>query len=88
MPQTARTTGRLRPRGSSERAPLARAIGRHIRALRVAAGMTQAQLAQPTYTPGLLANIETGRSLPSLDALEYLARRLHRSPRALIPPRA
>ena len=47
--------------------------------------MTQAELARPRYTPGLLANIETGRSMPSLEALEYLGDRLGCGPRELIP---
>jgi transcriptional regulator with XRE-family HTH domain len=61
------------------------AIGARIRRLRLAAGLTQAELARPRYTPGLLANIETGRSLPSLEALAYLGHRLDCGPRALLP---
>ena len=88
--RSTRTRGkgnRRRGAPASRRAvdPLALKIGRHIAKIRIDAGMTQAELVGDRYSTGLLANIETGRSLPSIDALAYLALRLSRSARSLIP---
>lgn len=50
------------------------AVGRHIKQLRTARGMTQEALAQKLYvTRQTVSAWETGRSQPDLDALEQIA---------------
>ena len=61
-----------KPNGHDE---LAQVIGRRVRARRLAAGLTQAQLGEP-LTKGFVSAVETGRTLPSLRALLLFADRL------------
>ena len=56
--------------------PLARRIGSRIRALRLGAGLTQLQLAQPRYTKAYVSALENGLVKPSMAALHFLAGRL------------
>ena len=51
-------------------------IGRRLRRLRVAQGLTQKQLAEPNYTHAYVSTIEAGRRRPSRAALEHFAAKL------------
>jgi tetratricopeptide (TPR) repeat protein len=51
-------------------------VGRRVQRLRVERGLTQRQLAEPTYTPAYVSTLEAGRVRPSDEALKYLAERL------------
>ncbi|WP_037675046.1 helix-turn-helix transcriptional regulator [Streptomyces griseus] len=51
-------------------------IGRRVQRLRVERGLTQRQLAEPTYTPAYVSTLEAGRVRPSDAALKHLAGRL------------
>lgn len=51
-------------------------IGRRVRARRLAAGLTQAELGEP-YTRSFVSAIEHGRCAPSLKVLWLFAARLH-----------
>lgn len=55
-------------------------IGAQIRALRVAAGLTQSQLCGAYITRNMLSRIENGAVHPSVDTLIYIANRLKVSP--------
>ncbi|SMF62087.1 tetratricopeptide repeat protein [Streptomyces sp. Amel2xC10] len=51
-------------------------IGRRVQQLRVGRGLTQRQLAEPTYTPAYISTLEAGRVRPSDEALKHIAERL------------
>jgi tetratricopeptide (TPR) repeat protein len=51
-------------------------IGRYIRKMRQARGLTQEALASPEFTKGYVSALERGAVRPSLKALEVFARRL------------
>ena len=51
-------------------------IGPRMRKLRLARGLTQRELAEPSYTHAYVSTIEAGRRTPSRDALEYFASKL------------
>jgi len=51
-------------------------IGKRIRELRLARGMTQRELGSPRYTHAYVSTIESGRRNPSPKALEFFADRL------------
>jgi predicted RNA-binding Zn ribbon-like protein len=51
-------------------------VGRRVQRLRVERGLTQRQLAEPTYTPAYVSTLEAGRVRPSDEALKHLAERL------------
>ncbi|MEU2288894.1 helix-turn-helix transcriptional regulator [Streptomyces sp. NPDC013178] len=51
-------------------------IGRRVQRLRIERGLTQRQLAEPTYTPAYVSTLEAGRVRPSDDALKHIAARL------------
>src|SRR3954470_23485593 len=59
--------------------PLAQAIGGRLRQARVAAGLTQQQLAGDRYTKAYISAPENGIAKPSMAALNYLAPRLGKS---------
>lgn len=61
-------------------------FGSHVRALRIRAGLRQADLAGEALSASAIARIEGGYSGVSLHALEFLADKLGCSPRDLIPP--
>ncbi|AZM92521.1 MULTISPECIES: tetratricopeptide repeat protein [Streptomyces] len=51
-------------------------IGRRVQRLRTERGLTQRQLAQPSYTPAYVSTLESGKVRPSETALRFLAGRL------------
>ncbi len=55
---------------------IAAAIGARVRRARLAAGLTQQQLAAPRYTKAYISALENGKSKPSMAALTFLAERL------------
>ncbi len=59
-------------------------IGSKIKALRKKRGMTQAALSSGIVTRGMLSQIESGKSMPSMNSLRMLAERLDVSPSFLI----
>jgi Helix-turn-helix. len=65
---------RTRPRVDDS--PLARQIGARLRRTRLAAGLTQQQLAEGRYTKAYVSALENGLSRPSMAALNYLSDRL------------
>jgi transcriptional regulator with XRE-family HTH domain len=65
---------RTRPRVDDS--PLARQIGERLRRARLAAGLTQQQLAEGRYTKAYVSALENGLSRPSMAALNYLSDRL------------
>lgn len=56
--------------------PLANRIGGRIRTARLAAGLTQQQLAQGRYTKAYISSLEQGHAKPSMAALDFIADRL------------
>jgi transcriptional regulator with XRE-family HTH domain len=65
---------------------LARSIGGRIRKARLAAGMTQAELAHGRYTSAYVSALERGLAKPSMAALQYVGDRLGQPPRAFLEP--
>jgi transcriptional regulator with XRE-family HTH domain len=65
---------RTRPRVDDS--PLARQIGERLRAARLAAGLTQQQLAEGRYTKAYVSALENGLSRPSMAALNHFSGRL------------
>ncbi len=70
-----------RQRGAGERGEAAgrgpaAAIGERVRALRVAAGLTQSDLAGGRFSKEYLSQIERGKTRPTAETLEWLAARL------------
>lgn len=55
---------------------LAFRIGTRIRAARLAAGLTQQQLAEGRYTKAYISALEQGHARPSMAALDFIAERL------------
>ena len=55
---------------------LALRIGTRIRAARLAAGLTQQQLAEGRYTKAYISALEQGHAKPSMAALDFIASRL------------
>ncbi|MDI9883675.1 helix-turn-helix transcriptional regulator [Streptomyces sp. HNM0645] len=51
-------------------------IGRRVQRLRARLGLTQRQLAEPSYTPAYISTLEAGKVRPSEAALRFLADRL------------
>ncbi|MCX4514404.1 helix-turn-helix transcriptional regulator [Streptomyces sp. NBC_01619] len=51
-------------------------IGRRVQQLRAHLGLTQRQLAEPSYTPAYISTLEAGKVRPSEAALRFLADRL------------
>ena len=60
------------------------AIGRRVRAMRLAAGWTQAELGRP-FSKGYISQIESGRVAPSLALISVIAARLDTSIQQLAP---
>ena len=65
---------RTRPRVDDS--PLAHTIGERLRKARLAAGLTQQQLAEGRYTKAYVSALENGLSRPSMAALNYFSGRL------------
>lgn len=55
------------------RSPMVADVGARIRSLRLAKGMTQAQLADSSYTKAYISMLESGRTRASMKALEHIA---------------
>jgi tetratricopeptide (TPR) repeat protein len=81
---------RTRRRVVVDDSPLAHAIGQRLRQARLAAGLTQQQLAGDRYTKAYISALENGIAKPSMAALNYLAPRLGRTASEIIsdPSRA
>ena len=62
-------------------------LGRRMRRLRLARGMTQKELADPNYSYAYVSTIEAGRRTPSREAVEHFASRLGVSPEELLTGR-
>lgn len=62
------------------------AIGAHIRALRLGAGLTETQLGADLYWRSAVSRIEAGTTTPSLRALYHFATVLGTTPRRVLPP--
>ncbi len=75
---------RTRRRVVVDDSPLAHAIGTRIRRARLAAGLTQQQLAGERYTKAYISALENGLAKPSMAALNFLAPRLGSTPSALL----
>src|ERR1044071_3816781 len=56
--------------------PIDPAIGQRMKQLRIARGLTQADLAAKDFSKGFISLVETGHTRISLRAAEVLARRL------------
>jgi transcriptional regulator with XRE-family HTH domain len=67
---------RQRRRVVVDQRELAKSIGGRIRAARLAAGLTQQELAGDRYTKAYISALELGHAKPSMAALDYLAPRL------------
>jgi tetratricopeptide (TPR) repeat protein len=63
-----------------QQAPGASEVGERLRSLRVAAGLTQSQLADGRFSKEYVSQIERGKTRPSPEALEWLASRLDVDP--------
>ena len=70
------TGTRTRRRVIVDQTELARQIGTRLRAARLAAGLTQQQLATPRYTKAYVSALENGLSRPSMAALTFFSGRL------------
>jgi transcriptional regulator with XRE-family HTH domain len=70
MPRVSATRPRV------DDSPLARKIGERLRKARLAAGLTQTQLAEPRYTKAYVSALENGLSRPSMAALTHFSGRL------------
>jgi tetratricopeptide (TPR) repeat protein len=79
---------RTRRRVVVDQRELAKAIGGRIRAARVAAHLTQQELAGDRYTKAYISALELGHAKPSMAALDYLAPRLGTTPDALLTDHA
>jgi tetratricopeptide (TPR) repeat protein len=84
MMEAMTTTTRTRRRVVVDQTALAKAIGTRIRAARLAAGLTQQELAGDRYTKAYISALELGHAKPSMAALNYLAPRLGTRPDRLI----
>jgi tetratricopeptide (TPR) repeat protein len=77
-------TTQTRRRVVVDQTELAKAIGTRIRAARLAAGLTQQELAGDRYTKAYISALELGHAKPSMAALDYLAPRLGTRPDRLL----
>ena len=69
-------TVKKRRRVVVDESALAEAIGARIKQARLAAGLTQAQLAGDRYTKAYVSALEHGLAKPSMAALTFLSERL------------
>jgi tetratricopeptide (TPR) repeat protein len=65
-----------RPSGEARSSVRAVHLGERLRALRVAAGLTQSELAGGRFSKEYLSQIERGKTRPTAETLEWLAARL------------
>ena len=73
---TRTTTTRTRRRVVVDDSDLARRIGGRLRRARLAAGLTQSELAAGRYTKAYVSALENGQSKPSMAALSFFSDRL------------
>src|SRR5512140_3775476 len=78
MPRVSKTHPRV------EDPNLALKIGARLRRARLAAGLTQQELAEGRYTKAYVSALENGLSRPSMAALQFFAQRLGMAPGQLI----
>lgn len=64
--------------------PLALRIGARLRAARIRAGLSQAQLAGDRYTSAYISALELGHAKPSMAALQFITERLRISVRSVL----
>jgi transcriptional regulator with XRE-family HTH domain len=67
-------------RPSGKHASLAKTLGDRLRQARIAAGLTQSQLAGSELSRSFISQIESGTALPSLQSLRIIAARLQLRP--------
>ncbi|HEU0244949.1 MAG TPA: helix-turn-helix transcriptional regulator [Candidatus Limnocylindrales bacterium] len=79
---------RSRRRVVVDQRELAKAIGQRIRTARIAAQLTQQELAGDRYTKAYISALELGHAKPSMAALDYLAPRLGTTPDRLLTDHA
>src|ERR687891_195674 len=60
--------------------PAALALGERLRQLRVAAGLTQGELAGDRFSKEYVSQIERGKTRPTAETVEWLAARLNVDP--------
>jgi tetratricopeptide (TPR) repeat protein len=80
MDASERVTTPTRRRVVADQRELAERIGGRLRTARLAAHMTQAQLAGDRYTKAYISALEKGSARPSMAALAYLSERLGLAP--------
>jgi transcriptional regulator with XRE-family HTH domain len=68
----------------SQRARRGSEVGDRLRSLRIAAGLTQSQLAGGRFSKEYVSQIERGKTRPSAETLEWLAARLDADPAYLL----
>src|SRR5918996_3279793 len=73
MEQLSRTT---RPQSRPSSAQAALRLGERLRQLRVAAGLTQGEVAGERFSKEYVSQIERGKTRPTAETVEWLARRL------------
>lgn len=87
---TSKTVQRSARQGKTRRVnvvdnrPLALRIGARLRAARVRAGLTQAQVAGERYTAAYISALERGHAKPSMAALQFMTERLNVSVRSVL----
>jgi tetratricopeptide (TPR) repeat protein len=67
-------------RTAAAAAPLGARLGDRLRLLRVAAGLTQTELAGDRFSKEYVSQIERGKTRPTADTVEWLAQRLNVDP--------
>src|SRR5437016_6330581 len=77
---------RQRRRRPPPRDDLANSIGTYLRQLRVARGLSQANLGAPYFTRAHVSAIELGKTLPPVNTLAHFARKLNLPLREVFPP--
>jgi transcriptional regulator with XRE-family HTH domain len=70
MPRVSRTRPRVDDR------PLGKEFGERLKRARLAAGLTQTQLAEPRYTKAFVSALENGLSRPSMASLRHFSAKL------------
>ena len=71
------------PEAAEQQARDASALGERVRRLRVAAGLSQTELAGGRFSKEYVSQIERGKTRPTSDTLEWLAERLDADPNFL-----
>jgi len=77
---------RQRRRRPPPRDDLANNIGAYLRELRLARGLSQANLGAPYFTRAHISAIELGKILPTVNTLAHFARKLKLPLREVLPP--